>query len=197
MKSIFDTEIDPLELEALHQLLANQNNVDRVVFTAQQSFNVTGMHAKIARLARWLGGNVVYEAKDEAGATLSRETFLDGRKVRRPQQEPAAAAAAGSEARSVEFKLGKDADASMLDVKDYGMLAKEIGGTVLVQQWFNGAPNQLWEETTYVDGVANGPHRTWWQSGHPYDKGTMLDGKPHGLWQEFDEHGRLVKETQH
>lgn len=52
-------------------------------------------------------------------------------------------------------------------------------------------------ESTYVDGIAHGPQRRFYQSGALQWEQTMVNGRKHGLRKEYDEAGTLVREVRY
>ncbi|MBA3902027.1 MAG: hypothetical protein H0X62_17780, partial [Bacteroidetes bacterium] len=55
----------------------------------------------------------------------------------------------------------------------------------------NGMP---WSETSFEDGISEGPTTTWYPSGVKHYTGAYKNGQRSGNWKFYDEDGALEKE---
>jgi hypothetical protein len=57
-----------------------------------------------------------------------------------------------------------------------------------------GVNGNIVSETTYVDGIENGPERTWHYNGQLKSEGGSRWNRPHGFFKEWYESGQLRME---
>lgn len=60
-----------------------------------------------------------------------------------------------------------------------------------------GSNGWLYYETTYEDDIANGPHKTYYESKLVEKEGNYLNGSKHGIWKYYNTAGKLIREVEY